>query len=66
MDKSVEQYQTWGGGLTLPTWTDVQGWKEGNFTITEIPGTSVPLWFREMLRGKKHLADIEKAPLVGG
>ncbi len=22
MEKSVEQYQAWGGGLTLPIWTD--------------------------------------------
>ena len=66
MDKSVEQYQAWGGGLTLPTWTNVQGWKEGHCSITEIPGTSVPPWFREMLRSKKRLADIEKGPLVGG
>ena len=66
MDKSVEQYQAWGGGLTLPTWTNVQGWKEGHCSITEIPGTSVPSWFREMLRSKKRLADIEKGPLVGG
>jgi hypothetical protein len=35
MEKYVEQYQAWGGGLTLPIWPDVQGWQEGNFSITE-------------------------------
>jgi len=35
----VEQYQAWGGGVALPTWTDVQGWKEGNFSIIEVPRT---------------------------
>ena len=53
MDRYVEQYQVWGGGLTLPIWTAVQGWQEGNFSITEVPT-------------KKNPADIEQAPLVGG
>jgi len=66
MEKYVEQYQAWGGGLTLPIWPDVQGWQEGNFAITEVPGTPVPAWFRKMRRSKKNLADIEKFPLVGG
>ncbi len=39
MKNVVEQYQAWGGGVTLPTWTDVQGWKEGNFSIIEVPKT---------------------------
>jgi len=39
MGNVVEQYQAWGGGVTIPTWTDVQGWKEGNFSIIEVPGT---------------------------
>jgi hypothetical protein len=33
MEKYVEQYQAWGGGLSLPIWPDVQGWQEGNFSI---------------------------------
>jgi hypothetical protein len=44
----------------------VQGWQEGNFSITEVPGTPVPSWFQKILRSKKNLADIEKFPLVGG
>jgi hypothetical protein len=46
--------------------TDVQGWQEGNFVITEVPGTPVPLWLQKMLRGKKNLADIEQVPLLDG
>ena len=65
MEEYVEQYQAWGGGITLPIWTDVQGWQEGNFVITEVPGTPVPSWFRKILRSKKNLADLEKFPLVG-
>jgi hypothetical protein len=37
MEKYVEQYQAWGGGLTRPIWPDVQGWQEGNFAMTEVP-----------------------------
>jgi len=65
MEKDVEQYQAWGGGITLPVWTDVQGWQEGNCVITEVPGTLDPLWLRKILRGKKKLADIEQVPLLG-
>jgi len=39
MKNVVERYQAWGGGVTRPTWTDVQGWKEGNFSIIEVPKT---------------------------
>jgi hypothetical protein len=66
MEKYVEQYQAWGGRLTRPIWPDVQGWQEGNFSITEVPVTPVPAWFRKMLRSKKNPNDIEKMPLVGG
>jgi len=65
MEKYVEQYQAWGGGITLPVWTDVQGWQEGNCVITEVPGTPDPLWLRKILRGKKKLVDIEQVPLLG-
>lgn len=66
MEKYVEQYQAWGGGITLPIWPDMQGWTAGNFVITEVPGTPVPAWFQKTLRSKKNLADIEKVPLLGG
>jgi hypothetical protein len=65
MEKYVEQYQAWGGGITLPVWTDVQGWQEGNCVITEVPGTPDPLWLRKILRGKKKLVDIEQVSLLG-
>jgi len=65
MEKYVEQYQAWGGGLTRPIWTDVQGWQEGDFSITEVPGIPVPSGFRKMLRSKKNLTDSERFPLVG-
>jgi hypothetical protein len=61
----IKPYQSWGGGLTSPIWPDVQGWQEGNFSMTEVPATPVPSWFRTMLRSKKNLADIEQVPLVG-
>jgi hypothetical protein len=66
MEKYVEQYHAWGGQLTLPLWTDVQGWKKGSFSITEAPGTPLPAWFRKILHSKTNLADLEKIPLVGG
>jgi hypothetical protein len=65
MEKAVEQAPAWGGGITLPIWTDVQGWQEGNCVMTEVPGTPVPLWFRKMLRGQTQLAAIEQVPLLG-
>ena len=61
MKNVVEQYQAWGGGVTLPTWTDVQGGKKENFYITGVSGTPVAPWFRAVLR-TKHLADIAVFP----
>jgi hypothetical protein len=57
----MEQYQAKDGGVTLHTWTDVQGGKKENFYITGMPGTPVPAWFRAVLR-EKHLADIVDFP----
>jgi len=39
MENVVEQYQAWGRGVSLPAWTDVQEWQEGNFSIIEVPKT---------------------------
>ena len=61
MDMYVEQYQAKHGGVTLHTWTDVQGGKKENFYITGVFGTPVALWFRAVLR-TKHLADIAVFP----
>ena len=61
MENYVEQYQAKQGGVTLHTWTEVQGWKKENFYITGIPGTLVPPWFRAVLR-QKQLADIATFP----
>jgi hypothetical protein len=61
MEHYVEQYQARDGGVTLHTWTDVQGAKKKNFYITGVPGTPIPLWFREILR-QKNLADIVDFP----
>lgn len=58
MAKDVEQDQAWGGGITRPVWTDVQGWHEG-------PGTPDPLWLQQILRGQKKLAALEQVPLLG-
>jgi len=55
MEKYVEQYQAWGGGLTRPTWPDVQGWQEGNFSMTEVPATPVPAWFRKIFAARRTL-----------
>lgn len=65
MEKCVEQYQVRGGGLTLPIRMDVQGWQEGNFSITEVPVTPVPTRFQKMLYSKKSLADIAPMRLPG-
>jgi hypothetical protein len=65
MEKCVEQYQARGGGLTLPIRMDLQGWQEGNFSITVVPGTPVPRRFRKMLYSKKNLADMAPVRLPG-
>jgi len=65
MEKAVEQYQAWGGGLTLPIWTDVQGWHEGNLVMSKVPGTSAPLGLQKILHGQKKRADIAPGPLLG-
>ena len=61
MENHIEQYQAKHGGVTLHTWTDMQGWKKENFYITGVPRTPVPVWFREALR-QKHLSDIAAFP----
>jgi hypothetical protein len=61
MTNYVEQYQARQGGVTLHTWTEVQGLKKANFYITGGPGTPVPPWFRDVLR-QKQLADIAAFP----
>jgi hypothetical protein len=58
MDSYLEQYEAREGGVTLHTWTDVQGAKKENFYITGMPGTPIPWWFRKVLR-QKHLAGID-------
>jgi hypothetical protein len=57
----IEQYQSKDGGVTLHTWTEVQGWKKKHFYITGVPGTPIPSWFREVLR-EKHLTDMIDFP----
>ena len=61
MDSYLEQYEAKEGGVTLHTWTDVQGAKQKNFYITVMPGNPIPGWFRKVLR-QKHLADIADFP----
>jgi len=61
MDSYIEQYQAKHEGVTLHTWTDVQGEKKDNFYITGVSGTAVAEWFRAVLR-TKHLADIAVFP----
>jgi hypothetical protein len=61
MDSYLEQYEAREGGVTLHTWTDVQGSKQENFYITGMPGNSVPSWFRKVL-SQKRLADIADFP----
>jgi len=46
MESYLEQYEAREGGVTLHTWTDVQGAKKENFYITGISGTPIPWWFR--------------------
>ena len=61
MDAYIEQYQSKHGGVTLHTWTDVQGGKKENFYISGVSGTPVAAWFRAVLR-QKYLADIALFP----
>jgi len=66
MKKPIEQYQAWGGGLTRPTWTDIEGWHEGDFSITKVPGTPVSAWFRKILLTAKHQTESKTFPRVSG
>jgi hypothetical protein len=61
METYVEQYQSKHGGVTLHTWREREGQKEGNYYITGVAGTPVAAWFREKLR-QNHLADIADFP----
>jgi len=61
MDSYIAQYHAKHGGISLHTWTDVQGEKKDNFYITGVSGTPVAAWFRAVLR-TKHLADIAIFP----
>ena len=61
MANHIEQYQGKHGGVTLHTWTEVEGWKKANFYITGVSGTPIPVWFREVLR-QKQLSDIAAFP----
>jgi hypothetical protein len=61
MDSYVEQYPAKQGGITLHTWTNMQGRKKDNFYITGISGAPVAAWFRAVLRTKR-LADIAVFP----
>ena len=61
METYVEHYRAPAGGVTLHTWTEVQGGKKENYYITGESGTPVPGWFRKVLR-QKHLADIADFP----
>ena len=61
MGNYIEKYQAKQGGVTLHTWTEVEGVKKENFYITGVPGTPVPAWFRAVLL-QKQLADIAAFP----
>lgn len=61
MEHNLEKYQAQNGGVTLHTWTEVQGLKKENYYITGEPGTPIPSWFRTILR-KKQLSDIVDFP----
>lgn len=61
MQSYIEQYEAKHGGVTLHTWTDVQGVKKANYYITGVAGTPVASWFRTVLR-QKELADIADFP----
>ena len=61
MDSYVEPYQAKHGGVILHTWTDVEGEKKDNFSMTGVSGTPVAAWFRAVLRTKR-LADIAVFP----
>lgn len=61
VEHHIEQYPARDDGVTLHTWTEVEGSKTENFYITGVPGTPIPLWFRHVLR-KKELSDITDFP----
>ncbi|MGE3539994.1 MAG: hypothetical protein AB7N91_21480 [Candidatus Tectimicrobiota bacterium] len=61
MASHLEYYQAKHDGVTLHTWTEVDGVKKENYYLTGMPGTPVALWFRAILE-KKRLADIADFP----
>jgi hypothetical protein len=61
MKNYVAQYHAAYGEVTLHTWTESEGRKTANYSITGTPGTAVPGWFRAVLR-QKALADIALFP----
>ncbi len=61
MNSYLEQYEAKAEGVTLHTWTEVEGGKKENFYITGKPGAPIPQWFREVLH-QKRLADIANFP----
>jgi hypothetical protein len=61
METYIEQYPAKQVGVTLHTWTEVQGGKKDNFYITGVSATPVAAWFRAVLRTKR-LADIAIFP----
>jgi hypothetical protein len=61
MEHHIELYHARDGGVTLHTWTELQGAKTANFYITGVSGSAIPLWFRNVLR-TKNLADIADFP----
>lgn len=61
METYIEKYQAKRGGVTLHTWTEIEGSKKENFYITGKPGTPVPWWFRTVLI-RKRLIDIVEFP----
>jgi hypothetical protein len=61
MGNYIEKYQAKRGGVTLHTWTEVEGAKKENFYITGDPGDPVPGWFRDVLH-RKHLLDVAAFP----
>ena len=55
MDSYIEKYEAKEGGVTLHTWTDVQGVKKENFYIIGMPSTPIPSWF--LLEQTDHRTD---------
>lgn len=59
----LEVYPAGSGGVTLHSFSVVNGWKDGDFYHTGMPGQPVDKWFKHVLY-IRDLQEVTHFPLV--